>query len=363
MAPTLRRVLLFALIVVGLALAAACANIANAQLATVISRQREIAVRLAMGATRGRVLRQWLTESVLLAVVATGAGLLIAVWARDGMLLLRPPKPGLQNLGPNLTLDWRVLGFAALVAGVVTILFGGLPALRAARVDVTTPLKDDGVTSTGSRRRTYAQGCVGGRASRGVARLARVGGLLVRSLAAASAFDVGFDSANLVIAEADTQRPQLRARSDARVLPRDARSRPRAARRPRRHTRRGGAARRIAGVARRHHRRLHAPERRDVRLDRQQRRRHELLRVMGIPIVSGRGFVDTDGDDGAAVVADRQRDHGAPLLARRQSDRTTVAARQDQRRRSRSSASRRTSPTTRSAKRRGRISMCRSGRC
>lgn len=204
MAPTLRRVLMFALIVVALALVAACANVANAQLAAVISRQREIAVRLAMGASRVRVVRQWLTESVLLAVVVTAAGLLIALWASDSLQLLYPPQPELSNIGPNLTLDWRVLTFATLVGALVTILFGGLPALRAARVDVTTPLKEDGNTATGSRRRSVAQGIlVVVQVAVSLALLVSAG-LLVRSLNAASRFDVGFDTANLVVAQAET---------------------------------------------------------------------------------------------------------------------------------------------------------------
>jgi predicted permease len=204
MTPTLRRVLLFALVVAGLALAAACANIASAQLATVISRQREIAVRLAMGATRRRVLRQWLTESVLLAIAATAAGLLIALWARDGLTMLSPPQPELRNLGPDLSLDWRVLGFAAAVAVATTIMFGGLPALRAARVDIITPLKDEGNTSTRSRRRSFAQGgLVVAQVAVSLTLLVSAG-LLVRSLRAASTFDVGFETSHLLLAQAET---------------------------------------------------------------------------------------------------------------------------------------------------------------
>ena len=193
MVPTLRRVLMFALLVVGLALVAACANIANAQLATVIARQREIAVRLAMGATRARVLQQWLTESVVLAVAATALGLLIALWARDALQLLRPPQPELSNIGPDLALDWRVLGFAATVAGLITLLFGGLPAVRAARVDVAAPLQEDGNTAIGGRRRAFAQGVlVIAQVAVSLALLVSAG-LLIRSLSAASAFDIGFD--------------------------------------------------------------------------------------------------------------------------------------------------------------------------
>ena len=204
MGPTLGRVLSFALLVVGLALVAACANVANAQLASVIARQREIAVRLAMGASRGRVVRQWLTESVLLAIIATAAGLLIALWAADSLRLLYPPQPELSNIGPNLSLDWRVLGFATLVTALVTILFGGLPAFRAARIDVTTPLKEDGNTTTGSRRRAVAQNTlIIVQVAVSLALLVSAG-LLVRSLTAASRFDLGFDSTDLVVAQAET---------------------------------------------------------------------------------------------------------------------------------------------------------------
>jgi predicted permease len=203
LAPALNRVLTFALVVVGLALLAACANIANTQLATVISRQREIAVRLALGAARGRVMRQWFTESTLLVVVASGVGLLIAVWARDGFVLLRPPIADLQNLDPNLSLDARVLAFTAAVAGVVAILFGVLPAARAAQVDITGPLKEDGVTATGSRRRSWAQSLLVVAQVAVSLALLIASGLLVRSLSAASSFDLGFDAEHLTVAHAD----------------------------------------------------------------------------------------------------------------------------------------------------------------
>jgi predicted permease len=203
MAPTLNRVLMFAFIVVGLALVAACANIANAQLATVISRQREIAVRLALGATRRRVMRQWFAESTLLVLGASGVGLLIAVWARDGIIALRPPIADLQNLDPNLALDARVLAFTAAVAGAVAILFGLLPAARAARVDITGPLKEDGVTATGSRRRVWAQSMlVIAQVAVSLALLISAG-LLVRTVSAASTVDLGFNAQHLTVADAD----------------------------------------------------------------------------------------------------------------------------------------------------------------
>jgi predicted permease len=203
MAPTLRRVLGFALIVVALALVGACANIANAQMAAVIARRREIAVRQAVGATRGRVLRQWLTEHALLACVAAAAALLVAVWVRDAILVLRPPVSSVQELDPDLSFDWRVLSFTVLLAMVSTALFATLPAWRATRMDLTTPLREDGLTSLGSRRRSLVQSALVITQVTVSLALLVSGGLLVRSLSAMSAVDLGFETANLVIAQPD----------------------------------------------------------------------------------------------------------------------------------------------------------------
>jgi predicted permease len=199
MGPTVRRVLFFALLVAGLALAAACANVANAQLATVLDRQREIAVRLAMGASRGRIVRQWLSESLLMAAIAAVVGALGAMWLQDAATALGPPG-GLENFSPALGVDVRLLAFSAVSVGLATLLFGGLPALRAARGDVTTPLKDESAASTGTSRKVRAQAVlVAAQVAVSVALLVS-GTLLGRSLAASRAFDVGFDTANLVIA-------------------------------------------------------------------------------------------------------------------------------------------------------------------
>ena len=199
MGPTVRRVLFFALLVAVLALAAACANVANVQLATVLDRHREIAVRLAMGASRGRIVRQWLSESLLMAVLAAAVGTLGAMWLQDAVVAIGPPE-GLANFSPATGVDVRILGFSALVIGAVTLLFGGLPALRAARIDVATPLKDESAGSTGTQRKVWAQAVlVATQVAVSVALLVS-GALLGRSLAASRAFDVGFDTRNLVIA-------------------------------------------------------------------------------------------------------------------------------------------------------------------
>jgi predicted permease len=302
MAPGLQRVLFFALLVVALALAAACANIANAQLATVIARQREIAVRLAMGATRGRVVRQWLTESTLLAGVATVAGLLVAAWARDALLTLRPPHPGLQNIGPDLSLDWRVLGFAVVVTAAVTILFGGWPAFRASRVDVTTPLKEEGNTTVGSRGRVFAQNALVVVQVAVSLALLVCAGLLLRSLNAASHFDLGFRTSDMLIAQAESGGlgyGPARTRSYHRETAERLRTLP------------GVEGVTFAATVPL----TDSREARGVIIDGHQGRdgsrfiptdtnvvATNYFDVIGIPIVQGRGFVPADGDDTAAVV-------------------------------------------------------------
>ncbi|MGH9384857.1 MAG: ADOP family duplicated permease [Vicinamibacterales bacterium] len=199
MGPTVQRVLFFALLVAGLALAAACANVANAQLATVLDRQREIAIRLAMGASRARVVRQWLSESLLLAAIAAAVGTLGAMWLQDAATAIGPVS-GLENFSPFSGVDARLVAFSAVMIGTVTVLFGGLPALRAARVDVAGPLKDDSTASTGTHRKLWAQAMlVTTQVAVSVALLVS-GALLGRSLAASRAFDVGFNTRNLVIA-------------------------------------------------------------------------------------------------------------------------------------------------------------------
>jgi predicted permease len=200
MGPTVRRVLLFALAVAALALVAACANIANAQLATVFDRAREIAVRRALGATRVRIARQWLTESLVVTAVAAAVGSLGAMWLQDATTMIAPPAD-LANFAPGWRLDLRLIAFATAVVGAVTLLFGGLPAWRAATANSADALKIDGVTTTSGPRRTWAQALlVVAQVGVSVA-LVSTSLLVMRSLAVTRSFDLGFDTAGLVIAE------------------------------------------------------------------------------------------------------------------------------------------------------------------
>jgi putative ABC transport system permease protein len=134
---------------VGLVLLIACANVANLLLARSAARQKEIAIRAAMGASRTRVLRQMLTESILLSVIGGIAGLVLSIWLTDLLMSIVPegaPRP--ENVG----IDYRVLTFALGVSALTGILFGIVPALQASKLDVTTALKEGGRGSEGHRR-------------------------------------------------------------------------------------------------------------------------------------------------------------------------------------------------------------------
>ena len=127
--------------VVGLALLMACANLAGLLLARAVARRREITIRLAVGAGRGRLVRQLLIESALLSAAGAGAGLLLGRWGLQALLSVA--KTGRFALPVELHLDPRVLGFAAAVSVLTTLLFGLAPALRATRVDLAHGLKED----------------------------------------------------------------------------------------------------------------------------------------------------------------------------------------------------------------------------
>ena len=125
---------------VGLLLLIACANVANLLIARASGRQKEIAVRFALGASRLRIIRQLLVESVLLSVVGGAAGLLVAEWTSAALLRLVPPGPATDGLTSSL--DGRVLLFALVLSLACGVLFGLAPALQASRRELATTLKD-----------------------------------------------------------------------------------------------------------------------------------------------------------------------------------------------------------------------------
>src|SRR5437773_10679569 len=137
------------LTMVGLILAIACANIANLLLARAAARRREMAVRLSLGAGRFRVVRQLLTESVMLASLGGALGVLFAIWAVRSLTLLF--SHGQENFTLHAELNWNVLGVTAALSVVCGLLFGLAPAIQSTRPDVMPALKNG--RASGPRRR------------------------------------------------------------------------------------------------------------------------------------------------------------------------------------------------------------------
>lgn len=133
----------FLLVLGGLLLLIACANVANMMLARAADRRKEIAVRLALGASRARLIRQLLTESMLLAAGAAPPAFLLCIWIMHAFSRLRMPMP--IPVGIDLTPDWRALVFTFTVTGLTGVAFGLAPALQATRTDLVSALKEGGV--------------------------------------------------------------------------------------------------------------------------------------------------------------------------------------------------------------------------
>jgi predicted permease len=183
--------------VVGVVLLIACANVANLLLVRASSRKKEIAVRLAVGASRWRLVRQLLTESVLLAAVGGALGVLFAFWIKDGLLLVTE-WGGREMSALNPRLDLRVLGFTLGLSFLTGIIFGILPALRATNLDLTPALKNSGRSSNGLSRSWLSKSLVVVQVSLSVLLLIGAG-LLIRTLRNLQHVDMGFNTNNLLL--------------------------------------------------------------------------------------------------------------------------------------------------------------------
>lgn len=178
---------------VGFVLLIACVNVANLLLVRAASRQKEIAVRAAMGASRGRMVRQLLTESVLLSVAGGVIGLLLAYWGTDALV---KAVPGSLPRAEVISTDWRVLAFTFGVSFLTGVLFGLVPAWRAAKTDVQSTLKEQTRGTTGSHHRLQGVLVV---AELGLALvLLACAALTIRSVALLKHVDPGFQASNAV---------------------------------------------------------------------------------------------------------------------------------------------------------------------
>jgi len=180
---------------VGFVLLIACANIANLLLARGSARGRELAVRLSLGAARGRVVRQLLTESVLLATIGGVLGVLLGVWAVDALVAIAPanaPRVG------EISLDLTVFAFAALLTVATGLVFGLVPALHSARADVTHALKDGSRGSSAAGGRRIRRSLIVAEVALALMLLTG-GGLLLQTFVRLQHADLGFDPTDVLV--------------------------------------------------------------------------------------------------------------------------------------------------------------------
>ncbi len=188
------------MVVVGLVLMIACANVANLMLARAASRQKEIAVRLSIGAGRRRLIRQLLTESILLASFGAAAGFGLAWFAARAISSFRIPLP--IPIVFDFTPDVRVLAFTAALTVFTGLLFGLAPALRATRADLVSALKDQSAAFGRSRRFGMRNTLVVVQVALSLVLLAG-SGLFLRSLQNASSIDIGMKPGNVLLLAVD----------------------------------------------------------------------------------------------------------------------------------------------------------------
>ncbi|HUE89247.1 MAG TPA: ABC transporter permease [Vicinamibacterales bacterium] len=189
------------MVIVGVVLLVACANVANLLLARAAARRQEIALRLSLGASRARLVRQLLIESTVLGLLGGVAGLVIALWARAGLEALRPPFLPAEALA--MTVDGSVLAFTTAISLTTGVLFGLVPALQFSRPDLAVELKDRSSQPSGGGRRVTARNALVV-AQIALSFVALIGaGLFLRSLDKARGIDPGFDADRLAVLSFD----------------------------------------------------------------------------------------------------------------------------------------------------------------
>jgi predicted permease len=188
------------LVLVGLVLLIACANVANLLFSRALAREREMGIRTAIGATRGRLIRQLLAESAVLGLLAGTVGFVVALWA-DRLLAGFAPTGDIP-MHTDHPWDWRVALFTCLISIAAGLITGWAPALRATRLDVQTTLKEGSGALLGSRRHPFRSGLVIVQVAVSLAVLI-CGGIFVRSLQQVGAMDLALRTDHLLMASLD----------------------------------------------------------------------------------------------------------------------------------------------------------------
>ena len=194
----IKPLLVLLLIAVGVVLLIACSNVANLLLVRASGRQKEVAIRSALGASAWRLVRQLLTESLVLALAGGIVGLVMAHWGVDALISAIPDN--LLNFMPYLRgvkIDGYALAFTAMLSLVVSLLFGLVPALQSAKTDLQSVLKEGGKTSASSARQGLRNGLVVAEVALALVLLVSAG-LMVRSLWGLINVDPGFNPQNLL---------------------------------------------------------------------------------------------------------------------------------------------------------------------
>lgn len=196
-----REILVGALLLsaIGLVLLIACANVASLLLARSAARQREIAVRLAIGAARSRLIRQLLTENAVMSLMAGAAGVLFSWWSLKALIVeLRAFLPTILVLPLRASPDIRVLAYTLFLAVGATLAFGLAPAMESSKPDLTSALKDEGAAFGGRLRKSVLRDVMVGTQVAVCALLLIAAGLLIRTSQHALQVDLGFDYTNIV---------------------------------------------------------------------------------------------------------------------------------------------------------------------
>jgi predicted permease len=186
----------------GLILLMACANVTNLVLSRGAARQQEVVIRLALGASRSRLVRQLLTESLVLAVLGGAAGLIVALWLPPILVQILPEIPS-SGLPLNFTPDFAILGYAFLVSLAAAVASGLTPALQATKIDLVTTLKEEGATTGQSLKRARLRGILVTAEVAGCTLLLVAASLLARGLHRAEKVNPGFITKNVFVISFD----------------------------------------------------------------------------------------------------------------------------------------------------------------